>query len=87
MGKRLNPYSRLLNEIREYMRDLRYRHTKIMWRYSKNTLGDGWDLNQLYERVAAAGQLGYEVKLIASDKGLEVIYQKEVPNIPWEWRD
>ena len=83
--KRLNPYQRLLNQIKDFLRDdVKYRHKKLMWRYSKKSLNNGWDLSQVYERVQAAEQLGYDVQLIANGSGLEVHYIKKI-NIPYGW--
>jgi len=86
MGNRINPYTRLLSQIKKYVHDIQYRQKIIMWRYPKNKLNDSWNLKDLYERTAAAGQLGYEVKLIASDAGLEIHYIKEIAEAPYEWR-
>lgn len=84
--KRISPYTRLLNEIISFIDNLKYRHKKLMWRYPKKTMETGsWNLNDLHERTAAAQQLGYEVKLVACDQGLEVYYIKEIPNIPGIW--
>ena len=52
MNKRLNPYSRLLNEVIAWCEKVRFRHTVTMWTYDKGTLADGWDLTQVYERNA-----------------------------------
>ena len=83
--KRISPYTRLLNQIQQFIADnIKYSHRKLMWRYTKKTLNSGWDLTQLWERVRAADQLGYDVKLVANDSGLEVIYVKKI-NIPYEW--
>lgn len=86
MANRINPYTRLLSQIKEYVHKVKHRRRKIMWRYPKNKLNDTWSLKDLYERTKAAEQLGYEVKLIASDDGLEVFYQKEIPEIPNGWK-
>lgn len=51
-----------------------------MWVYGKTQLPD------LYERVAAAKQLGYDVMLFAEQDGLHVKYVKEVEEAPWEFR-
>ena len=85
MAKRLNPYQRLLNEVIKFMRELKYRHTHVMWRYPMNKLNDTWSLKDLYERTKAAEQLGYEVKLIAKDDGLVVMFEKNIPNIRVDW--
>lgn len=85
-AKRLNPYCRLLKDIRKFVNDLRFRHTKSMWRYPMNKLNNTWSLKDLYERTKAAEQLGYKVELIADDDGLNVMYVKEIPDIPYDWK-
>lgn len=86
MSKRLNPYQRLLNEIKDFCSKILYRHEKIMWRYPINRLNDTWKLGEVYQRVAAADQLGYDVMLIADQDGLLVKYVKKLPRIPWMWQ-
>lgn len=83
--KRINPYQRLLEEIRSYIRKVKYRHTKTMWIYPKKVLTDGWDLGFLYQRTAAAEQLGYDVQLKATEEGLVVQYVKKIPEPPYSW--
>ena len=84
--KRKNPYQMLLEEIKDWCRKVKFRHEKVMWVYQKNRLNQGWPLRNLYERVKAAEQLGYDVILIANDEGLSVRYRKQVPNIPYSWQ-
>lgn len=85
-AKRIGPYTRLLNEIKDYCYKVKYRHKKIMWKYPKDNLDAHWKMVDLYHRVAAAEQLGYEVVLSACDEWLTVSYVKEVPEIPYEFR-
>ncbi len=80
------PYQRLLDDIKEWTRKVRFRHEKVMWNYPKGRLKEGWSLNDLWERVAAAEQLGYDVQLVANDDGLRVYYRKRVPDVPYSWR-
>ena len=85
--KRLNPYQRLLSEIRQWFVDESIRYSKIMWSYPKKDLpSSAWNLYGLYERTKAAEQLGYDVILQANDNGLTVIYKKKLPHIPFEWQ-
>ena len=84
--KRLNPYSRLLKEIKQYIRDIKYRHRRVMWAYPVKRLNEGWDLSGLYQRVSAAEQLGYEVKLETTKESLNVVYHKKIPDNDFEWR-
>ena len=51
-----------------------------MWTYPKDKLGLNWKLEDLYERVATAKQLGYDVQLRADPvAGLQVLYVTERP--------
>ena len=74
--KPINPYSTLLNRVQKFRSQVIAPVTKSMWQYPKNRLDEGWLLKDLWERTAAANQLGYDVKLVASDAGLEVKYVK-----------
>ena len=82
---RINPYQRLLNEVREFCRKIKYPHKKLMWYYPKAKLNSSWSLGDLYERTKAADQIGYDVKLEAKDDGLRVLYVKKLPSIPYSW--
>ena len=81
----INPYQRLLDKIMSFCDSLKNRHSKIMFTYPKDQLNTNWSMPQLYERVAAADQLGYDVKLKATTEGLEFWYEKRV-EIPIEWK-
>ena len=81
----INPYQRLLDKIVSFCGSLKYRHTVLMFTYPKEELDANWSMKQLYERVAAADQLGYDVKLKATTEGLEFWYEKRV-EIPIEWK-
>jgi len=81
----INPYQRLLDKIVSFCDSLKYRHTKIMFTYLKNELNTHWSMPQLYEKVATADQLDYDVKLKATAEGLEIWYEKRV-EIPIEWK-
>ena len=84
--KRLNPYQMLLKEITDFCRKLQFPHTRTMFIYPKEKLNTGWSLTDLYERTAAAKQLGYDTVIEATDQGLIVRYRKELPTIPWNWK-
>lgn len=84
--KRKNPYQMLLEDIKDWCRKVKFRNEKVMWVYPKGRLNQGWPLGDLYERVKAAEQLGYDVILIANDEGLSVRYRKQVPSIPYSWQ-
>ncbi len=82
---RKTPYQLILEEAKCFCREVKFRRTVLMWRYPKNDLGKNWNIASLYERVAAAGQLGYEVVLSADNNGLGVEYRKKVPETPWRF--
>ena len=79
---RMNPYERLKREFLRYVSAAMYRHTATMWHYPKDKLSDGWNLSDLYERTAAAEQVGYDVVLRAKEHGLVVCYVKKLPPEP-----
>ena len=83
--KPITPYKRLLDDVREFCRKIKYRHTKSMWLYPKEKLDEQWRLDGLYERVCAAEQLGYDVVLVGKEDGLHVNYVKKAPDTPWRW--
>lgn len=72
--KPVNPYSALLDRAQKFRSRVMNPVKNGMWTYPKNRLAEGWALSELYERTAAANQLGYDVKLEATDAGLEVKY-------------
>jgi len=67
----INPYQRLLDKVVSFCDSLKNRHLRIMFIYPKEELNTNWGILQLYERVVAADQLGYDVKLKATTEGLE----------------
>jgi len=86
MTKRPNPYTTLANDAREWARSVLMARARTMWRYPKERLNEGWPLSDLRERTAAADQLGYDVRLRATDDGLVVEYVKRPPPPPWAIR-
>ena len=82
--KPITPYARLLADVGKFASSVKNPKKRLMWRYGKQDLGKNWTLTDLYERVKAADQLGYDVVLIAEDAGLVVQYAKR-PDIPWQW--
>lgn len=85
MTKRVNPYSRLLERITRFCREIKYAHRRTMFTYPRDRLNAGWRLDQVYERVSAADQIGYECVVIADDTQLRIEYRKKV-EIPYEFR-
>ena len=81
--KPINPYQRLMARFKEYANKVEYRKKTTMCVYPKNKLTEK-DLKDLYERVAAAEQLNYDVQLFATDDGLSVKYIDKNPKRPWD---
>lgn len=79
---RINPYEHLRRQFAEFARKVQVPRTKGMWLYPKDKLGSNWQLVDLYERVAAANQMGYDVVLVAQPDGLNVRYVEKRPTPP-----
>lgn len=85
--KRLNPYQRLLNEIKDWCLKIKFRRRKTMFSIPKTRIGVGsFSLSDVYERTLAAEQLGYEVHVESHSGGLVFIYVEKMPDTPWNWR-
>lgn len=86
--KPITPYQRLKDEAKEWAFSVVYPWRRQMWRYPKEKLNreGGWSLSDLWERVAAAEQLGHVVQLKATDEGLIVEYIRKAPDAPWSFR-
>lgn len=82
--KPISPYARLLADVQKFARGVKYPTSKQMWAYNKTQIRDTWSLESLYERVRAADQIGFDVRLVATDDGLRVEYV-ERPRIPFGW--
>lgn len=74
------PYQRLRANVDEYVRKVSNPRRIGMWTYPKTRINEAWTLGDLYERVRAADQLGYDVQLIANDAGLLVQYVQKRPS-------
>jgi hypothetical protein len=85
--KPITPYARLKKSLTEWATNVVYPHRQTMWIYPTDKLQDKWSLVYLNQRVLAAQQIGYEVRLVATDEGLRVDYVKARPSdLPWELR-
>jgi len=82
--KIINPYEQLRASCKTWADHVLRPRTVGMWFYDKKKLSVGFTLDDLYERVKAADQLGYDVKLFALDDGLHVRYVKRPPAAPWQ---
>lgn len=82
-----NPYTRLVESARQFAFNVKYRHRREMFRYPEATTQKGYRLDDLYQRVAAADQLGYDVELKCTEKGeLVVQYVKRIADAPYPFR-
>lgn len=86
--KPISPYERLRKDCAQWAFEVIRRSYRTMWTYPNVGSGDktGWRLDDLYQRVAAADQLGYDVVLATKDHALEVRYVKRIPDAPWAIR-
>ena len=82
----VTPYQRLLDAAQKYAYLVAYPQTRLLWTYEKADKGAAFKLSDLAERVAAAEQLGYDVKLVNKDGDLQVFYVKKMPARPWEFK-
>ena len=84
MKKPINPYMTLKREFEEWIRKVMTRRVVSMWVYPADTIGTTkCNLMNLSERVQAAEQLGYGVRLRWTDAGLIVEYVEKLPRTPW----
>ena len=83
---KLNPYSRLLNEIKKWCYEIRYPKEIELWYYGKEGIKANGDIFILNERVIAAQQLGYEVYIVSDGEFLRYKYRRKMPEIPRHWR-
>ncbi len=88
MPKPLNPYDRLKSVCREWMRQIIEPEKRLMWTYPLGEMQKGktWNWLELWAKVGAAHDLGYDVMLEAKETGLMVRYVKQAPGPPWELR-
>lgn len=85
--KPINPYVRLLDDIKSFCNKLKFAHTRtqFFWRKDKLARSNGWDLLPVWERIQAAELLGYNAVLTAEDDGLRLKFVKKV-DIPYSWQ-
>lgn len=83
--KPVTPYQRLLDDVTRYLSTVRFPTRKSLWTYPKAKIREGFRLDDLYERTAAADLLGYDTVLKATDEGL-VVQLRQRPDeskLPW----
>ena len=80
-----NPYTVLKNEACEWIYKALSPRVRAMWCYPEKTLGEQqWNLSNLAERVRAAEQLGWDVRLrYVIGEGLRVEYVEKPPATPY----
>lgn len=85
--KPVNPYDRLLGDVRRYLSDVRSPTRKRLWVYPKEELNKRavFALLDLWERTAAADLLGFDTALKSTDEGLVVEFRKrpDESKLPW----
>lgn len=74
--KPITPWERLSRQYHRTLTKALYPRRVTMWVYPKDKLSGepGWSLTDLAERVRAADQLGYDVRLVWKEDGLNVQY-------------
>ncbi len=83
--KRLMPYARLLKDVREWAYKVIYPHNPTIFTFANAKGYDTqWRLCDLYQRVAAADTLGYDVELKIVGNDLVARYRKKIPDAPWQ---
>ncbi len=75
----MNPYTKLLTRAQAWAYSVEFPRTRLLWRYPKDKLSNGWELKGLRERVATAGLLGWDTVLTTDDTGDLFIYFRKKP--------
>ena len=82
-----NPYTRLRDEYRKWASSIIAPQVFGMFKLEgARTPGKAWRIHDLCERVAAADQIGFHVRLRVDGDDLLVEYVKRAPPPPWEIR-
>lgn len=84
--KRKTPYQMLMEDAQRFARDVKYPRQYEMFFLPKSNLSAGYNLDDVYERVQAASQLGYDVMLKATENGIKIMYVEKRPETPLGWR-
>lgn len=79
--KPVTPYERLIRKAMQFESAVVFPRRKEMWTYQADRLAEGWRLDDLASRVAAADTLGWDVRLKVKDGALVVEYVKR-PEVP-----
>ena len=81
----MNPYSRLKETAKEWIGAVRFPQRRGMFLITD--FNANYRLTDILERVRAADQLGFDVKVEEKDRGLHFVYVKRPPVVPWELQD
>lgn len=83
-----NPYTDLLEEAKQYVRKVLHPRKVFMTRIPKNGIDQrsGYRMDDIYQKVCAAEDLGYDVQLFAVEGSLEFKYVEKPPRDPFWWR-
>lgn len=81
----VSPYTRLKDDFREFVHNVYERRVVTMFSMSREGIyGKNYNIIDLYERVIAANQLGYDVRLRVDKEGkLVAEYIQKLPTRPW----
>lgn len=74
-------FNSLKREANELYDALSGRRKILMWTYPKEKLGVNWNLQDLWDRTAAAQTLGWDVIIESSVEGIKVYYAAKLPSI------
>ncbi|MBU2061710.1 MAG: hypothetical protein KKH44_07685 [Bacteroidetes bacterium] len=84
--KAISPYTRLLNDARDFIHKAKRRKEINMFTGMDKDAHYDWD--DVYYQMKAAEQLGYEV-LIVPESGqgkFKIIYREKFPEIPYDFK-
>lgn len=62
-SKRITPYQRLMEDVQRLARQVAWPARRLMTVFPKDGLTNGYRIDGVAERVQAADQLGYDVRL------------------------
>lgn len=84
MSKPVNPYTRLVQEARAWVSKVMHPQRRIMFRYKKADLGNGWSFEIIAAKVLTAGHLGWrtEIEIEYSTGDLLIVHYQIQPNPP-----
>ncbi len=81
----LNPYQRLLSEIKDFGHKVEYPNRREIYRFEVKN-GTIYSLIDIYYYANAGELLGFDLIVKAEDKKLIFEYVTKRPEIPWNWK-